>query len=251
MLLINQLQSDLSSQEIRKQLCFYLQFEICWQQIGGRSVVFGWTVRQDLQLSFRRIEGWICMNFFSGGDLKHGPLCQLGMSRRCIIRRCGKRCHHAAIHLNNMQFFIGLIYTYTHWSGESICERHIWRRKTAWRILKMTLLITWRERRDQINHPRKCCCLTLLMGLNHTLWLRLANDHNTTLCCHLTKKQTRSLRRYRDRDYSCCADVCVISLWESFHVTKSFIVSMLYVYKSLNIGLFNVWFIYIGVDKNL
>lgn len=36
----------------------------------------------------------------------------------------------------------------------------------------------------------------------------------------------------------------VRSIWQAFHVTKSFTVSMLDVTRSLNIDLFNLWFLY-------
>lgn len=36
----------------------------------------------------------------------------------------------------------------------------------------------------------------------------------------------------------------VRSIWEAFHVTKSFTVSMLDITRSLNIDLFNLWFLY-------
>lgn len=101
------------------------------------------------------------------------------------MRRCGARCRQAEIAQDHL-----ILFKYKYEQIES--EKAIYERDTSARQSCIKdLLITWREPGDQINHGRKWCCLTLLMGLNHTLWLRLANHHNTTLCCHPTAKQTR------------------------------------------------------------
>lgn len=91
--------------------------------------------------------------------------------------------------------------------------------KDAWAESAYHMVRAWSWNKS----PQEAVLSHITDGIkSHTLWLRLANDHNTTLCCHLTKKQTRSLRRYSERNYLCCADVCVSFLCELLCLPKAF-----------------------------